>query len=82
MGELGSFESRYGAANYNPLSVTLVRGEGFMSGMRMAAAISTGWVNGADQEALRPAPPMSSQQTARANHQIKEIKYPPECVRA
>ena len=28
MGELGSFESRYGAANYNPLPVTLVRGEG------------------------------------------------------
>src|SRR5262245_66646461 len=28
MGELSSLESRYGAANYKPLPVTLVRGEG------------------------------------------------------
>ena len=28
MGELRSFESRYGAGNYKPLPVTLVRGEG------------------------------------------------------
>ena len=28
MGELRSLESRYGAANYKPLPVTLVRGEG------------------------------------------------------
>src|SRR5262245_38473708 len=28
MGRLNSFESRYGAANYQPLPVTLVRGEG------------------------------------------------------
>jgi ornithine--oxo-acid transaminase len=28
MGELNRLESRYGAANYKPLPVTLVRGEG------------------------------------------------------
>ncbi|MGC1950843.1 MAG: ornithine--oxo-acid transaminase, partial [Pseudolabrys sp.] len=28
MGELNSLESRYGAANYKPLPVTLVRGKG------------------------------------------------------
>ncbi len=29
MGELNSLESRYGAANYKPLPVTLGRGKGF-----------------------------------------------------
>jgi ornithine--oxo-acid transaminase len=28
MGELSALESRYGAGNYEPLPVTLVRGEG------------------------------------------------------
>ena len=41
MDKLNSLRSRYGAANYKPLPVTLVRGEGVHVWDEMVAAIST-----------------------------------------